>query len=242
MPAFATISQVQSVAKWTCGGTSQMVTCVINTSVNVSSGNLLAVWTFWESVNTATGAPYPYTVSVGDTAVPQNNTFNSAVGPTLQLAAGTPTTAQLFYAKNINPSTGDDVITVTYTCPEYNPTNGTGNPGCTQSPVPSITLAGVVVVEYSGLDTMYPLDSVSAGYSSSGNQTSLLDSGNAAPANSNLLVFGGGFIDTGTTTGTAPHFGLDSEHPNFPTNQDQRRRTRVSAPRWAAILDGQDRK
>ena len=73
----------------------------------------------------------------------------------------------------------------------------TGNPACTTSP--SITLAGVVVVEYSGLDQNNPLDSVSAGYSTSGNQTNLLDSGNAAPANSNLLVFAGGISNNGTT-------------------------------------------
>jgi hypothetical protein len=59
-------------------------------------------------------------------------------------------------------------------------------------------LAGVVVAEYSGADTMYPLDSVSAGYSTSGNPTNLLDSGTVAPANSNLLVFGGGTWDGGS--------------------------------------------
>jgi hypothetical protein len=56
-----------------------------------------------------------------------------------------------------------------------------------------------VIVEYSGLDTNYPLDSVSAGYSTSGNPTGLLDSGTVAPGNSNLLVFGGGTSDNGTT-------------------------------------------
>ena len=48
---------------------------------------------------------------------------------------------------------------------------------------------------------MCPLDSVSAGYSTSGNMTNLLDSGTVAPANANLLVFGGGTSDNGTAIG-----------------------------------------
>ncbi len=196
LPAFATISQVQSIAKWTCGASGQSVTCVITTTSAVTSGNLLAVWTFWESLNSSTGAPYPYTVGVGDTAIPQNNFFYSAVGPTVQLAASTPTTAQVFYAKKINASSGGDQITVTYSCPYSVGPPATGNPACTTTP--SIALAGVVVVEYSGLDTLNPLDSVSAGYSASANPTGLLDSGNVAPANSNLLLFAGGITDNGT--------------------------------------------
>jgi hypothetical protein len=89
----------------------------------------------------------------------------SAVGPTLQLAASTPTTAQLFYAKDINPTTLGDQITVTYSCPYSPEPPPTGNPACTTTP--SITLAGVVVAEYGGADQNYPQDSVSAGYSTS---------------------------------------------------------------------------
>jgi hypothetical protein len=196
MPAFATISQVQSAAKWTCGTSNQTVTCVINTNVDVSSNNLLAVWTFWESSNG--GAPYPYTAGVDDNGTGGgHNNWYSAVGPTLQLAASTPTTAQLFYAKKINASTGGsggDPIKVTYSCLYSLGPPVTGNPACTLTP--SITLAGVVVVEYSGLDTTYPLDSISAGYSSSA--TSLLDSGTVPPANSNLELFAGGVSDGGT--------------------------------------------
>jgi hypothetical protein len=55
-----------------------------------------------------------------------------------------------------------------------------------------------VIVEYNGLDQNYPLDSVSAGYSTAGNPTSLMDSGTVAPANANLLVFGGGTSDLET--------------------------------------------
>jgi hypothetical protein len=168
--------------------------------MDVSRHNLLAVWTFWESSN-GSGGTYPYTAGVDDSGTGGgDNTWYSAVGPTLQLAASTPTTAQLFYAKDIFPSSGGingDPIRVTYKCLYSLGPPVTGNPACTMSP--SISLAGVVVVEYSGLDQNNPLDSVSAGYSTSGNQTNLLDSGNAAPANSNLLVFAGGISDNGTT-------------------------------------------
>jgi hypothetical protein len=60
----------------------------------------------------------------------------------------------------------------------------------------SISLAGVVVVEYHGLDLNYPLDSVSAGYSYASGAGKALDSGFAVPANTNLLIFGAGFGDT----------------------------------------------
>ena len=115
-----TISQVQGAAKWTCGASNQTVTCVINTNMDVSLHNLLAVWTFWESSN-GSGGTYPYTAGVDDKGPGGGaNTWYSAVGPTFQSAASTPTTAQLFYAKNINPSSGGingDPIKVTYICP-----------------------------------------------------------------------------------------------------------------------------
>jgi hypothetical protein len=111
--------------------------------------------------------------------------FPSAVGPTLQSAASTPTSAQIFYAENITGSGvgHNDTVTVTFTC-----VSSCGSP--------SISAGGIVAVEYSGLDQNYPLDSVSAGYSYSAG--SYLDSGTAAPANANLLLFGGGTSDAGT--------------------------------------------
>jgi hypothetical protein len=194
----------------------QSVTCAIKTSMDVSHPNLLAVWTFWESSNGSGGA-YPYTASVGDNVTPQNNTFYSAVGPTFQPAASTPTTAQLFYAKDINTSsTGGDTITVTYVCP-WDPVHSVGNPACTT--MPSISLAGVVVVEYSGLDTLNPLDSDSAGYSTSGNKTSLLDSGTVAPANANLLLFAGGTSDTTYTLTAETGFTGVQSNPGSITEQ-----------------------
>jgi hypothetical protein len=110
------------------------------------------------------------TASVSDIGV---NTWYSAVGPTLQSTSNT--SAQLFYAKNITGTTNP--ITVTFS----------GG---------SASSSGCVFVEYSGLDQNYPLDNASAAYSYSAG--SLLDSGAVAPANANLLVFGGGIIDTGT--------------------------------------------
>ena len=172
LPAAATITQVQSNAYWICSGT----TCS-SPSFTPTGGNLLVVWTFWES---SSGT---FTATVSDTITPQPNTFFSAVGPTFQSAAGTPTTAQIFYAKSIHGGS-PDMVTVTFTG--------------------SVTAAGVVVVEYMGADINNPLDSVSAGYSTSSNPTGLLDSGNVNPANSNLLVFGAGIADitTGLSAGT----------------------------------------
>jgi len=181
LPAFATIASVQSNANWSCSNSGTTITCaVILTTQPTTSKDLLVVWTFWQST-------FPYTVTqVQDSVVP-SNTFYSAVGPTLQSAASTPTSAQIFYAKNITGTTppNKDTVTVTFTCPST-------NPSCTS---PTITAGGVVAVEYSGADLNYPLDSVSAGYSTAGNPTGLLDSGTVAPANANLLLFGGGTTD-----------------------------------------------
>jgi len=69
--------------------------------------------------------------------------FVSAVGPTIQSASST--AAQIVYAKSINP--------------------GTDNIGIQFANSGSATSVSCVAVEYSGADTMYSLDSVSAGYS-----------------------------------------------------------------------------
>ena len=197
LPAFATITDVQSNAKWTCSGSGSSIICTV-TLAQTTNHNLLAVWTFWQST-------FPYTASVGDSN--PLNAFPSAVGPTLQSVSNT--SAQIFYAANIHPSSGGDTVTVTFACPST-------NPACTS---PTITSGGVVAVEYSGLDQNYPLDSVSAGYSTSGNATSLLDSGTVAPANSNLLVFGGGTTDTGTASALSPPWTTIQNHSGSVTEQ-----------------------
>jgi hypothetical protein len=186
LSASATISQVQSKATWGATG----ATCGVNFNSNPTTGNLIAVWTSWTTSGTNN-----VTASVRDNL--NNGTvcnsagqcfYASAVGPTLQSASNT--AAQIFYAPNIQGHSNDPV-TVTF------------------SSAP--TSSNCVIVEYGGLDQNYPLDSVSAGYSTSGNPTNLLDSGAVAPANSNLLVFGGGTSDNGTpnTTGL-PWAGIQS--------------------------------
>jgi hypothetical protein len=169
LPAFATISQRQSpVSQW---NSSPQTTCYATLGSGYQSGDLIVVWTYWTSSSSLTA-------SVGDQVT--NNSYVSAVGPTLQSASSTPITAQIFYVANTRTHTGTDLVTVTFSG--------------------SASTSGCVFVEYQGADIYYPLDSVSAGYSTSGNQTSLLDSGTAAPANGNLLVFGGGTTDNGTAS------------------------------------------
>jgi len=162
-PVLATITKQQSAALWNQTSTT---TCAQPFGNNTGAHNLIVVWTSWQSTST-------FTASVND-SFPTQDIFASAVGPT-QSASSTPTTAQIFYAPNING--GSDTVTVTY--------SGTG----------TVSSASCVIVEYSGADENYPLDSVSVGHSTSGNPTTFLDSGAAAPANSNLLVFAGGVAD-----------------------------------------------
>jgi hypothetical protein len=77
LPASATISWVQTKATWNCtlGGSGGTLTCQVPTTTHVTSQNLLAIWTFWQSSST-------YTAAVSDS--PGNNFFYSAVGPTIQ--------------------------------------------------------------------------------------------------------------------------------------------------------------
>jgi hypothetical protein len=127
LSAFGAISNVQSNANWSCPTLmGSPVTCVVNTTTHTTSGNLLAVWTFWQP------GTFPYTAAVSDSIT--SNSFASAVGPTVQSAASPLTSAQIFYAANITGSTGADRITVTFTCPS-------SVPGCGTSPM--ISLAGV---------------------------------------------------------------------------------------------------
>lgn len=152
-------------------------TCVVALSAT-SLGDLIVVWSEWQ---TPTGTPNTITSVATDS---QLNAVSNAVGPTVQSAATTPTAAQIFYAKNVAP--GGDTVTVTFSG--------------------SVSSSACVIVEYSGADINNPLDSVSAGYSTAGNTTALLDSGTVAPANSNLLVFGAGFADQNVAMTTGAGF------------------------------------
>ena len=142
--------------------TSTQTTCQVSLSAT-NAGDLLALWTYWRTSGT-NGLSVLSVTGLGFT-------FPSAVGQTLQSASNT--AAQIFYLPSITGNTTPVNFTVTFS----------GSAGVS---------SGCVVAEYSGADQNYPLDSASAGYSTSGNPTSLLDSGNAAPANSNLMVFAGG--------------------------------------------------
>lgn len=188
LPAFATIAQQRNTFNWTCSGatntTTGKLTCPLPAFSTTGATDLIVVWITWQSATTLTA-------SVSDNFAPPSQ-YTSAVGPTIQSASSMPMSAQMFYAKNILGG----AVTITVTL---------------QGPIPggtSVPSFGVVAVEYSGLDTQYPLDSVSAGYSTSGNPTSLMDSGTVAPANSNLLVFSGGTSDN--TTGLAAGSGFSS--------------------------------
>jgi hypothetical protein len=186
-PALAQITDVQNIATWSCSGSGASVSCPVTLPLpSTTTGNLIAVWTFWESTST-------YAASVQDSNT--HNNFVSAVGPTLQMAAGTPTSSQIFYAANIRGASGD-VVTVKFAGPS------TGSP--------AISHAGVVAVEYSGLDLVNPLDVVSAGYSNSGSPGGTFDSGWApfgllppvTGTNQNVVIFGAAVSDA---TATASH-------------------------------------
>jgi len=94
---------------------------------------------------------------------------------------------------------GADTVTVTLT-------------GLSGTSVPSF---GMVMAEYSGLDTVAPLDSVSEAISNSGSPSGTLDSGTASPANANLLVFGGGNGDNGSATTGVPWTTIQSNGGNI---------------------------
>ncbi len=134
--------------------------CAVTPTSGTTHPNLVVFWATWTSTSTLMAQ-----VSDGITA----NTYVSAVGPTMQSATSIPTFAQLFYAKNVTGTTNP--ITV----------NFTGG---------SASTSACVFVEYSGADTVAPLDSVSEAISNSGSASNALDSGTASPANASLLVFG----------------------------------------------------
>jgi len=182
LSASATILQVQSAAKWSCSGTS----CAQPFTLQPPAyHNLVVVWTFWQSTSTFTALAADNLLCQGNPC----NTYLSAVGPTLQSSASTPTSAQIFYAKNFY-NLNNLPVTVTV--------NFSG----------SVTSAGVVIVEYSGADPNYPLDSVSEAISNSTSPSNALDSGTASPANASLLVFGAGVVDN--ASGLVPGSGFTS--------------------------------
>jgi len=140
-----------------------------------TAGDLIVVWTYWNTGSSSNNL----TAVVTDQNNP-NSSWVSAVGPTLQSASNS--AAQIFYAKYIQGS-GTDTVTVKYYL------NGVQT---------SANASGCVFVEYQGADTLYPLDSGSEAISNG--QGTNMDSGTVAPANANILLFGGGTNDTGTAS------------------------------------------
>ena len=189
-PAFSAISQQRAASSWTCSGTvtGGILQCQ-QIFTTTGRGDLIAVWTTWQSSVTLTA-----TVADGF------GNYTSAVGPTQQptQASGVPANAQIFYLKNIGGNT-QDTVTVTLTGP-----SGT-----------SVPAFGMVMAEYSGLDTVSPLDSVSEAISNSSSPSGTLDSGTASPANANLLVFGGGNGDNGSATTGVPWTTIQSNGGNI---------------------------
>jgi hypothetical protein len=181
VPAFAIIQQRTGQAPVSQFNTTPSSTCSNTFGATPTAQDLFVVWTYWSTGSSAN----QLTASVKD-STSYGNSFVSAVGPTLQVASNT--YAQIFYAANISVGTGSDTLTVTYYL------NGMAT---------NANTSGCVFVEYSGADPNYPLDSVSAGYSYS--IGTAMDSGTSAPANANLLVFGGGTSDASGMTGRVAH-------------------------------------
>src|SRR4029077_5247360 len=98
--------------------------------------------------------------------------YLNAIGPTLQPAISFATLGQLLYVPKL-PSGGFESVTVTFSA--------------------APTFSNCVLLEYSGADPLYPLDTVSTSYSSA--PSALLDSGDMLPANSNLLVVAAAVAD-----------------------------------------------
>ena len=149
-----------------------------------NANDMIVVWAEWQ---TAGGFPNTITVS---SILDGTNTFRSAIGPTVQPTGNV--AAQIFYAAKI--LAGGDTVTVSF--------SGT------------VASSACVIAEYSGADLLYPLDSVSAGYSYSLNPGTALDSGAAAPANPNFMVFGAGIVDVVGTPNTTSPFQIRQNTPN----------------------------
>ncbi len=140
-------------------------------AVSLTSTNatdLLVVWAEWQTSGTNTAT---ITTTQDNKLLP----LLLAVGPTIQSASNT--AGQILYVKSL-PSGGDGV-------------------NLSFSGSATVTSSACVIVEYSGADTVAPLDSVVSAYSASGTPSNFLDSGNVAPANSSLLLFGAGASDAG---------------------------------------------
>jgi hypothetical protein len=116
-------------------------------------------------------------ISVSSITDTNGNTYTSALGPVNWKGLAPGNRAQIFYAKNILG--GANTVTVTLT----------------SAAVSNIEL---YIHEYSGADTVSPLDAAISATSDSG---TAMDSGFATTHNANELIFGAGFTGTVSTPG-----------------------------------------
>jgi hypothetical protein len=151
-----------------------------------TAGHLMVVWGEWQTSSANTVAITTTTDTQGV------RTLYSAVGPTVQSTGNI--AGQILYVKNI--SGGPDGVNLKF--------SGT------------VTASACVIVEYSGADPFYPLDSVSAGYSYATTPGTALDSGAAAPANPNFMVFGAGFVDATGTPSAGSGFTIERQNTTGP--------------------------
>lgn len=118
-----------------------------------TAGNLIVAYVLWDN-----SGPVALTDSRG-------NVYSSAIGPTKY--SGSPTNAQIFYARNV--AGGSNTVRATFSTP--------------------VTQYGLLYVhEYSGLDLSAPVESAIAGTGYS----STMNSGSLTTLSSNALLFAGG--------------------------------------------------
>src|SRR5712671_6938154 len=113
------------------------------------------------------------TASVSSVKDTSGNAYIPAIGPTVQTGVATQT---IYYAKNISTaSAGANTVTVTFTI--------------------AATYPDIRIAEYSGLDTVNPLD-VAVGAQGSGTSS---NSGTITTTNANDLLIGANLVQTGTS-------------------------------------------
>ena len=96
LPSFATIQQRTGQSPISQFNSTASSTCSNTFGATPTAGDLFVVWTYWSTGSSAN----QLTASVADSfPPPNNNTFVSAVGPTLQVASNT--VAQIFYVANL---------------------------------------------------------------------------------------------------------------------------------------------
>jgi len=135
------------------------------------------------------------TAAVNTVMDKMGNTYTLAVGPTVQ---GGTASQSIYYAKNIPAAAaGANVVTVTFNVAARFP--------------------DIVVLEYSGLDTVNPLDVTAAAMGNS----AISNSGAVTTTNANDLLIGANVVQTGTTGAGAGFTKRIITNPDADIAQDQ---------------------